>query len=332
MCGVCIERIALDILKKDVLGSLQIKQMMGDNEHFMRYFYLRETTDFPSALDRMNRAAVRKRQKLSDLVSCDVVLLRGLEILLKHGFESPAYQKLLKKPVYRNAIVTSCTSELRKQFESLTEGLQIEHLGLLFDVETYFWGDRSRQLRTLTDVLPSCLNLLRHYISWWLDGKELKKSDLTAKIKRLGVWDQINKGYSVQTQAAKYERALDFRFDLLERTIYFSILVVGSCSAGKKILLALAQKFWPKPPGFDGVDLWFNRIATLKLYDLEGFDIFSRRVTDIRATCYYYIDLVRGFTIEQKQSLLDEVLRNPEADKTDNYIMMSQWLSEDLGL
>jgi hypothetical protein len=331
MCGYCLEPNALDILKDDVLGSLQLKQVMGDNDYYKRYFYLRETTDFASALDRLNRAALRKKQTLFDLVSPEVILFRGLEILIEHGFNSSTYQLLLKKPVYRNAIVYSCSSELLKQFEVLTEGLQIEHLRLLYDAESYFWGERSRQLRTLADVLPSCVNLLKHYISWWLYGKKLKRSDLIAKIVELGLQDQINKGYAIQTKSASFERALDFRITLLFRALYFSILVLGSCSADKRILLALAQKDQAAPPDFGGDVLWFQRIAALKLYDLEGFDAFCKHVTTIRTTCFYYIDIVRGFTVEQKRVLLSEAKNNPEVDRMDDYVTMSSWLAEDLG-
>jgi len=96
------------------------------------------------------------------------------------------------------------------------------------------------------------------------------------------------------------------------------------------MLLAIAQKEVAGVPNFDGEDLWMQRLAALKLYDSEGFKAFSKHITTIRATNYYYIDLVRGFSWEQKQFLFDEVKRQPEADRTDSLLHLSKWLEDDL--
>lgn len=319
MCGYCTERSALEILGDDVRGNLQMKAV-GYN--LGRYFHLRETPDFIMALERIRRSLAQRRLTFFSEVPPAVLLYRGLEILLTQGFESPAYQQILKKPLYRDAIIAVCSGEDRKKFESATEGLEMEHLGLLYDAETYFWGDRSKQLRTLSKVLPSCRSLLKHYISWWLTGQELQKNDLSAMMEETGIMDPIN-------DITEEEHS---RFNLLGRALYFSILTVGSCSAGKKMLLAVAQRLPAGVPYFDGEDLWLQRIAAVKLYDMEGFESFCRHITSIRATCYLYIDLIRGFSIEQKQVLLEEVRRNPDADNTDNFVFMSRWLSKELGV
>ena len=324
MCGYCFERQALNILKEDVQGNLQMKSLYGGSGY---YFYLRESPDFIGSLERLRNSLAHKRVPFESEVSTNVLLYRGIEILMKQGFDSPEYQRLLKKPLYRNTIVSSCTNQNQNQFEVLTEGLQIEHLRLLYDPATFFRADRSKQLRTLTDVLPSCRNLLKHYISWWLDGNNLKRADLMAKINTLGLMEQINKGYEVQTISAKFSRAKDFRFDLLTRALYFSILVVGSCSAGKKMLLAIAGREPAETPGFSCDDLWLQRVAALKLFDLEGFEFFSKHITSIRATNYYYINIMRGFSPDQMQRLLDEAMRNPDEIIGDDYISLIEWLS-----
>lgn len=334
MCGYCTEETALKILKDDIQGSLQMKDL---EYGLARYFYLRETPEFIPALDSLRRSLAQERSDMSsDIppflaqkkpsffseVPPAVLLYRGLEILLVQGFASPAYQLLLKKPLYREAISFTCSDEKRNAFELATEGLEIEHLGMLYDAETYFWGERSKQLRTLAHVLPSCRNLLKHYISWWLEGKDLKKDDMTAAIEERDVTDPIN-------VISDEDRS---RFDLLCRALYFSILMVGSCSAGKKILKAIVQRNPAGTPGMEGEDIWLQRVAAVKLYDLEGFTALSKYLTTIRATHYYYIDIVRSFTVEQKELLLGEIKLHPNAETTDNLISLSRWLGKELGM
>jgi hypothetical protein len=304
MCGYCTEEIALATLRSDIQGNLQMKDL-GSN--LRRYFYLRETPDFISGLDSLKRSLAHKRLSFFTEVPHTVLLYRGIEILLEHGFESPAYQKLLKQSLYREAIATLCSDENRKDLESATAGRNIEHLGMLYDAETFFWGERCKQLRTLAYILPSCRNMLKHYVSWWLDGKDLKKAD--------------------ENSVTKEEEA---RFSLLFRAVYFSVLMVGSCSAGKKMLAAVAQRNPIGTPAFEGEDLWLQRIAALKLYNLEGFDTFLKRLTTIRATNFYYLDIEHNFSLEQKQLLLDEVRRYPEAETADNFTSLSRWLSNEL--
>jgi hypothetical protein len=162
---------------------------------------------------------------------------------------------------------------------------------------------------------------LKHYISWWLKGQELQKNDLDAMMKETGIFDPINDISDEEHH----------RFNILSRAIYFCILTVGSCSAGKKMLLAIAQRPSAGVPWFDGDELWLNRIAALKLYDLEGFDAFLKHLRTIRATNFYYICMVRDVPVEKLRLMLDEVRRLPEADTTDNYISLSKFLCRELG-
>lgn len=319
MCGYCIEQIALNIIFDDVRGNLKIKSVSFNPA---RYFYLRETKDFTSSLERLQRSFAQKHQSFFSEVPPEVILYRGLEILLEQGFTSPTYQQLLKKPLYRDAIVATCSDEKRKEFELATEGLDIPHLGLLYEAETYFWGERSKQLRALAHVLPSCRNLLKHYISWWLKGQKLQKNDLDAIMDETGIFDPIN-------DISEEEH---HRFNILCRAIYFCILMVGSCSAGKKMLLAIAQRPSAGVPWFSGDELWLNRIAALKLYDLEGFDAFLKHLKTIRATNFYYVCMVREVSHRQLQLMLDEVRRHPEADTTDNYLSLSKFLGSELAV
>jgi len=301
MCGYCTEEIALTVLKGEVSGTLQMKELES-NLH--RYFYLREAPDFLPVLDRLKRSLAHKRLPFFPEIPQHVLLCRGLEILLQHGYSSPVYQRLLKQNLYRETVAALCNKEQRDDFESTTVGFNVDYLGVLYEPETFFWGERSKDLRTLATVLPACRNMLKHYVSWWLDGNDLKIED------KCGVADEEQK-----------------RFSLLFRTFYFSILMVGSCSAGKKMLGAIVEKSPAATPLFEGDDLWLQRVATLKLYELEGFDTFLKHLTTTRATNYYFLDVVRDFTFEQKQILLDEARHYPETETTDNIVSLIMWLN-----
>jgi hypothetical protein len=321
MCGYCTEETALNILTEDIRGNLQMKDL---GNSLSRYFYLRETQDFISSLDRLRRSLAYKMTAISSdvppflaqkkpsffsEVPPEVVLYRGLEILLEQGFSSPAYQQLLKKQLYRDSIAATCSNEKRAAFELATEGLNIEHLSMLYDAETYFWRERSLQLRTLSRVLPSCRNLLKDYVAWWLNGEGL----------------QITDEGSIPDQDIA-------RFHLLLRAIYFSILMVGSCSAGKKMLLAIVNKFPAATPLMQGDDLWLQRVAALKLYNMEGFELFIKHLTTISHSHYFYIDQIRLFSKKQKQLLLDEVNRHLEVDSTNSFLCrMRTWLMDPSG-
>ncbi len=317
MCGYCVEELALRILREDVQGILQMKNLRGTPCH---YFYLRETSDFISSMDRIRRSLAQKKQAFFDEVTHSVLLYRGLEMLINKGFDSPEYRQLLKKPLYREAVAVCCTTEIQQEFEAVSAELNISHLALLYDPETYFWKRSSRQYQLLSDLIPSCRELLKHYISWWLDGKGLRKNDLMAMMDETGVMDPID-------DISEEENS---RFRLLVRAIFCSILTIGKCTAGRNMLLAIVQRLPAGVPYFNGEDLWLQRIAALKLIDLEGFDIFHKNLTSIRATTYYYLDIVRGFTAGQKRMLLDEARQHPESMTTDNFISLAGWLNEGL--
>jgi hypothetical protein len=291
MCGYCTEEHVLNNLKDQVRGKLKLKYL--GCQHFVD-FYLRESPDFISSLDTLRRSFSQRKLEFFSAVSHLTLTFRGLEILLEQGFTSPAYQKLLKNKLYRDAIAATCTDERNKEFVSATEGLDIEHLVLLYDAETYFSEEHSRKLITLANVLPSCCNLLKHYISWWL--MEPNPLDMA-------------EGNDISSQDKELTDEDLHRLHLLSLSIYFSILLVGSCSAGKKILLAISERSPARIPFVNGIDLWLKRIAAVKLYDLEGFDLFLKHLPTIHASSYFYICQIRGFSDEQKQRLLDEANR-----------------------
>jgi hypothetical protein len=231
--------MALDIFNKDLNGTLQMKDLGSSLE---QYFYLRESQDFVSAFDNLQRMQPQIEIPPPPDVFNRVILYRGLEILLNQGFDSLAYQQLLKHPHYRNAIEVLCSNEHRQAFALATVGLNVEHLGMLYEAETYFLSERSKKLQSITTILPTCRNLLNYYISWWLDGKGL----------------QMDECCIAESEAS--------RCTLLFRALYCSLLIVGSCAAGNNILQTISEKGPAGTPEFEGDDLWMMRVASNLLH------------------------------------------------------------------
>lgn len=313
MCGSCTNNRALEILSDDVQGRLKMKEV-GFSPY--GYLYLRETPEFIPALNRMIRSLAQKRLPFFSEIPHEVMLFRGLEILLEKGFDSLDYQALLKKAAYRDAIAALCSPEARKEFAGATQGLNIDRMGMLCDTETYF----CKNMLKPAEIAAECKILLEHYVSWWLQGEGLGKNDLLAMMEETGIMDPIN-------DVTDADRT---RFALLCRAIYFSILVIGRTAGGKQLLLAIAQKGPVGISSFDGDDLWLQRVATLRLYDLEGFEPFLGYLTSIRASNYYFLDIVRNFTVQQKMRLLKEARRHPEDETSDGFMNVITWLEQSI--
>ena len=116
MCEYCMEPYALNILEKDLRGTVLIDEQ---TECFCPddYFFLRESFDFPRALERWEHAKTKEGLDLFSIMPPSVLLYRGLEILVERGFESQQYQRLLRMPLYREAIEKACDSDVRIDYD-----------------------------------------------------------------------------------------------------------------------------------------------------------------------------------------------------------------------
>ena len=310
MCEYCIEYShALDILEKDVRGTVLLDEQM---QCFCPadYFFLRESPDFPKALERWEHAKQRVGLDLLSIMPPSVILYRGLEILVERGFESQQYQRLLRMPLYREAIEKACDSDVRILYEVNATTLSINNFARLYEAETYLQEEHGRLVTDGTHLFKECVAFLQHYTACSQLAEESS--------------DQSFGKYSGAT-------SLEYSFqELIIRALLLSILVMGKYASGREVLYGVAKQApaWLSGPEGDG--LWLQRLTALKLYDMEGFELFRNHLTTLRATCYYYIDQVRNFSREQKQMLLNDVGLNPKADQTDCNIVMSKWLAKEL--
>lgn len=316
MCGWCLEGIALELLEKELRGifpSKEIREGCGIEPGF----YLREASDFPAAFERLKRNLVLRRIVPLEKLPAEIILLRAMEILLVHGFRSDVYQRLVRQDLFRSLITRACGREMRQEFIFTTESLATDPLVVLYEADTFLDEKSSHALGNLVSMLPSCKKLLGHYYSWWLKGKGLWKNDLLQRMEETGIMDPLD-------DIADDQHA---RFKLLLRSIYFSVIVAGKYRAGSNILLKLAQTDPAGVPMFDGDDLWLQRVAALKHYDLVGFDGFMERFPVLRATHFYYINLVRGFTVKEKEQIRDKYFKHQESRRNDDYITIEDMLA-----
>ncbi|MEI6208874.1 MAG: hypothetical protein WCP20_19010 [Desulfuromonadales bacterium] len=327
MCGYCTEEVALDILYDDVRGKLKTNNL----GYLLRYFYLRETPDFIHSFDKIRRSLAQKKIPFFSGVPAEALLFRGLETLIKQGFESGNYKKLLKNSIYRDAITLLCSENMQKEFEALAKGYEIENLVQLYVTKTFFTAEGVQLLMTSSHILQSCRSLLKHYIAWWLDG-QMPPVDLLASVEELGVLDEINKDHQDKTPSAIYGRTRKFFFESLIRSLYFSIIMIGDDPHDKVILRAIAKKKPSETPHISGEDLWLRRVAALKLYELEGFDTFSKYLTKRRSNLFFYINQLHSFSAEQKQIILDKVGSHYQLDldESNSLDRMLNVLIEDL--
>ncbi|MRR06055.1 MAG: hypothetical protein EG828_03785 [Deltaproteobacteria bacterium] len=317
MCGWCLEGMALEMLEKTRRGAFPSMEI-DDGCGLEPYFYLREASDFPKAFEKLMRRLARRRIVSLEKLPADVVILRAVELLAVHGFRSDTYQRLLRQHLFRRLITKACGTKLRERFLGETVGMEVEPLAVLYSADTFLDETCAIELGKVAGMLPSCKRLLGQYYSWWLDGTGVRKNDFGYEMEGAGIVDLLD-----DTSTGQHER-----FDCLLRAIYFAILAAGKYQAASRILLKLAQAAPLKVPLFSGDDLWLQRIAALKLYDMVGFDRFLEFLPDLRATHFQYIDLVRNFTPEEKELVRDKFLRYPESIRNDNYITIEAWLYE----
>ena len=292
MCGVCVEPAAIRIVAEEAQGPIHEK--MNFNEIFQLdvIFYLRETTNFMETFDWLRQGIGNEKITSVNRLPAEIIILRALEMRIEQGFNDPAYQKLLSQPLFRSLIRKVCGKKWQNDFTETTKGLELDPLSILYNADTFLKDNKLLESMKIVDVLPACRRLLKHYHSWWLKGETLGKNNCDDRTK-------VSDLNSVD------------RFDLLLRAIYFSVITIGNIKASKHILWELAHNRQAGGSTFEANDLWLQRVASLKLYDMVGFDKFIKYFPDFRVTLFYYIGLRRGYTQTQKKLLLEAAQQYP---------------------
>lgn len=314
MCGCCTESIALNVLEQEIQGISPTKEQLQECTPSL-YFYLREATDFAMAFDHLTLAGTGEKIVPLEKLPAEIILLRALEIRAEQEFSDSTYQALVGVPLFSSLIDKVCGKKLEYNFAQATTGMDMTPLYFLYDADTYLLENRAFELVQTDQILPAYHSLLKHYTTWWLKGVGLRKNDLVQRMKETGFYDPID-----DIAEGQYER-----FNLLLRALHFSVLTIGKFEDGKNVLWELAHNNPFGVSDFSGADLWLQRIAALKLYDLMGFDSFIKHFPDFRITLFYYIGLKRGYTKEQKKMILEAARHFPEIAQNDFWMKIEDW-------
>jgi hypothetical protein len=313
MCGWCFESVVKEVLEKECSNRILPEDC---DEDWTAWFYLREANDFALALERLCQSLKKKKVVPLEYFSAELVLLRMLEILLESGFSSPKYQHLIRRRLIRGLIAKACGNGGKESFIGLAKELNAGYLAVLYETDTYLDEGKAAALRRAADILPACLDLLRYYRRGWL--------------RNCSYDDYMPRGLGGTTRKsdAMFEITDEQRdrFEIMLRALFFSVSMVGRCPSGRKMLHTLALEVPAYVPDFSGNDLWLQRTAALKLYDMVGFDTFRGYYADFRDTLFYYIDLKRGLSDEQKGRLLDLARQKPAGKQNDEFFSIEEWI------
>ncbi|OGP63884.1 MAG: hypothetical protein A3K22_03215 [Deltaproteobacteria bacterium RBG_16_42_7] len=154
MCGECMEGDAINILEIEAEG----KGCTPENP--LICFYLQDTADLLKGVRRFV-SLVDIGKRLSSAFKDDVaniILCRMLETITNTGFDSPAYQGLLKNKMVRDAIRHGCARKVHERIKGLGLSFITGDMLKLYDASTFInregWiGIKNRLLRAFLWVI-----------------------------------------------------------------------------------------------------------------------------------------------------------------------------------
>ncbi len=309
MCGYCIENNAFGRLADAMAG----RAVQPITRRIEAIAYLQNAPDIGQALAAMTLPA--------NVADCDVgalvIACRGLEVLVRQGFDSLAYQALLTCPTFMVA-VSNVTGESRQNAYLAADPR--------FDLTVARWiVDR----RTFTEAgyldgmlrrwrLDDGVSLLRQYADFRLKGVGLHRNDLDAQFSQTGVYDPV------QDLCTEDRQAVEDRFP----AFWTALLWLEQQPEGAAHLWDMVCHDPIGVPDFEGLELWLQRRATLAAYDRPGLTPFLRDIASVRPELYQYVAVMRTISIGDRASLLDAVSRLEYGDHQGDNFSLRQWLEK----
>ncbi|MBC8019108.1 MAG: hypothetical protein H7X83_11405 [Verrucomicrobia bacterium] len=308
--------MAIDLLRQELELSLSPESDFGAFEWL---FYLRETPDYLGAFYHLKESVYRR--KIVDIHALDgeVAIFRATEMLFQGSAQLITYRSLIQEPAFKRAIEKACSNGAREDFDNMAATIDISPLTALYDAATYLDPATDLRRAPLRPLMAAAVNLTRHYILWWLKNandrqREREELDKMAELAHWLAGDEDDASELTVEEPVnahpKFQDGDSQRFTILARAVYFAIQLLGKHRAGIPLLRQVAKNTPRFTPDFTGHDLWLQRVAALKLYDLVGFDAFVANFADYRAMVFEYIELLRGFSGEQKRRLHDLARQN----------------------
>lgn len=294
MCGYCVEYSVLTLLME---GVKRPTSNYPDD-----YFAWFQGGDLLEALETPPEGCV-------DRV---MVICRVLEILQAEGFDSTAYQALLQRPVFDLFIHGFCEEPAPDELTLSLAGVE-----WLRSPETYLMpGVFEHVMRGwVCDVGPSILGT---YLNYRVLGQGLRHNDLNELMETTGVFDPIN----------------DIRYEVHETIrwflpgIWLAMMSMDKEAPRWTLLWDLVMKTPEGIPLFEGLELWLQRRAAIKAYDVAGLTPFLEQLADIRAELLVNLMMHRRLSGSDLDRLTLALSRLPEGDLCSDYFSLMGFLSE----
>lgn len=299
MCGLCFERLPIEVAKSLVTGSELPTTVLELGA--LEVAYLQEDPDLAKTFNKLTK---NSKNEIIDLQKTsaepfDVYLLQHLalcrimETLIENGFQSDKYQRLLKSSVALR-MIRGCSN-----FTPLFDGP-------LFSLETAwrtifspgFYLDEVISARILSNptLLSECQLVLQAYADQWHP-------------------EFVTNGQSQEIPDYAQLR----KFDHVFLSVYFSFLLVGKHYPTHSSIYKIVNQF-PAMGGLDGpLDFWLQRKAAISLYKGSGLTNFWPFKLTVRSTLTYYLLITGVLDKKCKEQLTSAILNSGQYDLNEDW-------------
>ena len=318
MCGYCIESKNLEITKALASG----KGCLSELEKFWSFdlFYLQENHDAFSAFMRLEPklskiVAQLKTENIDALDDFDfayfsVAFCRILEVLVKNGFESKEYQKLIAIPFVLDLIKTQC--QLKPVFDEQLLPSDSSLLGIFQD-ESLLSKEYQNKILNDAKFISDCVILLKAYLNSCSYKKGLENKNIDPE-----------ETYKIFLSTYPY--------------VFFSFLAIDAYYPEHDLINSLICKEPYHGVGPDNYDAWLQHKAVLKLYDTSGIAAFLPYGNGIRPQLIYYLLAKNKLDEKSKQALKESVLQSGKYDPNEDwyfakkqiYFAPESWIMKEL--
>lgn len=305
MCGYCIETNTFCAIENARAGH----PIDVAPDYIGLIGYLQDLPDIQSVLANLP-TDMANDETLSSIIAC-----RGLEILMAQGFDSAAYQSLLKTPAYHSALEAFTSAAGPENPSPADPRFDLSSACWVWDKSTFFeasYLDRQLQLWPL----PEAMSLLKQYVDFRLKGIGLHRNDLEKQLRQTGVFDPI------QDITEEDREVFAMHFPAFWGALHWLALH----PEGLPCLWEVISNVPIGVPEFAGLELWLQRRAALLTYDRLGFAPFLNDLSPVRTELFQFIGLLRQVSREERAGLLEglEQLETPEPQGMN--FNLRQWL------
>ena len=278
MCGICQEETAIKMAQAITLREpLDEKCLSRANRDG---FYFQECENICDAI-------LKRKIKLGKLLEnnskdewseynnnlpLQVIFCRLMELLTLKGFQSIEYQKLISEPLIIDIIKRQTEQVIPPDCEGLFNHIPI--LKLVISESVFLDQKRWNEICYHTDLQKHCLDFLEIYLNWRKSHK--------------------NTGY----------------FHIIFPYAYFSFLIISQSEPEHEVIKQLVQKQSPFGLLPGALELWFQRKATLTVFNTSGLSTFLPHLKTIRPLLLYYLVVKNKLNKKEKCELRKELIKS----------------------